>query len=1280
MALFKKKIKPGEHEVQKEGPEEVIHINYESYPRIPTIEDDPLVMSSVIEKLSQSPSVSRIVFHQKKKYEYNYNQTQMLVEIAQIYNHYIKQKSLLTQAALEVFGPIPEAASRIRNLQNIILNLLRTDPIGAFVETKRLLREEKINQSKISSEEYKSQLQPYISILTDIYSLLLNTKLLANAVDFVDGYSIGSREVYKKLFQPTITPDFMYTRLASTPPLDAEQIDAYKLEKNSYVQIFNTKDTIKPLYHIIPPEFQISEDKYELLELARKVLSEHQPKAEEFIDPEKMRTTFFNIGKDLLTELAQNKRVNLDYGEVEELAHILVKYTVGFGLIESLLQDPDVQDIAINSPAGTTPIFLVHSKYDECITNIIPSPEDVESWSSKFRLISARPLDEANPVLDTELNIPGARARVAIISRPLNPTGTAFSIRRHRDDPWTLPLFVKNGMINDLAAGLLSFIIDGARTILIAGTRGSGKTSLIGSVLVEIMRKFRVLVIEDSVTGDSEILIRKAGKVERTTIANIIDQNIDNYGSWYDLADAEIIGNYENFEILSMDKSGKIKWTKPNKLIRHKVSKPIYKVTTKTGKIIRVTGDHSLFGLKKDAEIGEIKVNELKIQDFIATSRKIPENVLELKEINILDFSEKFSRGYLFGECIKSFLEKNKKEIHQLGKEYKHDKSLINKWIRKGIIPIKIINDLKCLGYNLNELKEASFKVGSNANAMPLRIKIDKDLLLIIGLWLSDGCYDKSSVLFSVPEEKNREIIYNFAKKINSKVKMHSDGITLMLNSSTFKQVMLNVLDIKGNAYTKRIPNWVFNLSKEQISPILKGIYSGDGYVSDKEIVMGLSSRKLLEDIQNLLLNFGIILRIGKFKQKDKTYPSSISSMKFIKLFKDNIGFLPNYKSNSLINLCLKINTHDNKDVIPLSMDDKLTMKKITHKFNTADYITRNNNVGREKMGKILQQIQIKNLLAENIQKLVESDLYWDQIRSIEIDDCKDVYVYDLSVPENESFLVGGIVAHNTREIPVDALSALGYDIQPMKVRSALLKSGAEMSADEGIRTSLRMGDSALIIGEVRSLEALALYEAMRTGALANVVAGTIHGDSPYGVFDRVVNDLKVPKTSFKATDIIVVANPVKTADGLHRKRRVTQITEVRKDWVEDPLREAGFIDLMIYDSKLDCLVPTDELINGDSEIIKSIASQIKEWAGNWDAVWSNIELRAKMKKTLVEYSDYYKVPDLIESKDVIQLNDEFHRISDQVTQDLGHLDSKIIFEKWEKYLKNYIGVNYKKL
>jgi hypothetical protein len=219
----------------------------------------------------------------------------------------------------------------------------------------------------------------------------------------------------------------------------------------------------------------------------------------------------------------------------------------------------------------------------------------------------------------------------------------------------------------------------------------------------------------------------------------------------------------------------------------------------------------------------------------------------------------------------------------------------------------------------------------------------------------------------------------------------------------------------------------------------------------------------------------------------------------------------------------------------------------------------------------------------------------------------------------------------------------------------------------------LRLGDSALIVGEVRSTEARALYEAMRVGALANVVAGTIHGDSPYGVFDRVVNDLNVPRTSFKATDIIIVANPVRSADGLHKYRRITQITEVRKEWEDDPVREGGFVDLMKYNAQTDQLEPTDALLNGDSDIIKAIAGSVKEWAGNWEAVWANILLRARIKEQIMKSAKSENDSDLLEAPFVIQANDTFHQISERVKERTETLDTEEIFFEWNEWLSRQL-------
>ncbi|MBI4140080.1 type II/IV secretion system ATPase subunit [Candidatus Woesearchaeota archaeon] len=744
----------GEYEVVREGEEATVRILCDECPFFPSLEDDPQVFSMIMKVLLEVGPVSRLILVQKRDYEYTYEQTQLLVQLARkvkdIMGMRIGSGLISSQEAMRYLS------QRYSMLQNIIQQGLKSDPIGAFLDLQSLIESD---ESFLSSGivQGKHYVERFLDTLKLLQHELLQLQLIQQSLPHLKGLMVGDRSIYRRLFSPIIRPDFMFTKLMASYPVEGEELETYTFNGNE-VTIFKSPSSVQYLYHVIPPEFTLTEDRYELLDSARKILAEHQPKKSEFVDPKRIRDVFWNVSMDLLDELASYKGIQLRLKEKEQLANILVRYTVGFGLIEVLLEDDKIQDISVNSPMGKTPIFIVHQDYGDCTTNIIPTLPESESWASKLRLISGRPLDEANPILDTELELPNARARVAAVNAPLNPSGLAYSFRRHRDKPWTLELFIKNGMMNSLGAGLLSFLIDGARTMLIAGTRSSGKSSLLGSLMVEIMRRIRIIVIED------------------------------------------------------------------------------------------------------------------------------------------------------------------------------------------------------------------------------------------------------------------------------------------------------------------------------------------------------------------------------------------------------------------------------------------------------------------------------------------------------------------------------------TLELPSSSLKDLGYNIQSLKVASALTKGTTEVSADEGIRTTLRLGDSSLIVGEVRSVEAIALYEAMRVGALANTVAGTIHGDSPYGVFDRVVNDLRVPRTSFKATDIIVVANPIRSPDGLHRWRRITRITEVRKHWEDDPVAEGGFVDLMKYNAETDTLEPTQELINGDSEMIKAIGANVKEWAGNWDAIWENILLRAKIKDTIVKTSKRVGDPKILEAEFVIKSNDAHHNISERVRDEDGYLNTDRIFSEWSDWLERELN------
>jgi len=741
-------------EVEREEGEDVLYVNYLHAEYIPSISNNPEVMAKVIDALIDNSNIARIVFVQQRNYSHNFEQTNLLMEIARLYTFLVKQDELLSAAKLQFFGNVPEIYGEL----SYLLNLLKRDPIGCYIELKNRVKSLRfdLERGEVSN---KGNLISYIRLLERVQSMLESTKLIQALINVIGDFGFGNREVYQEIFRPDILPNFTFTRLMSQLPSNAKFVDQYELgeEDKVVVTILKKENDSKYIYHLMPPEYSLTEEHHLLLNLARNVLTEHRPKAEEFTDPDRTREVFFNISKDLLQELARTKSIGLSNRELNRLARILVRYTIGFGLIEVLLMDNKLQDIVLNAPIGQNYIFVRHSEYDECVTNIIPSYEDADSWAAKLRLQSGRALDEANPILDTDLTFKNTRARIAAITRPLSPHGLAYAFRRHRDDPWTLPLFIKNKMINSFGAGLLSFLIAGGRTMLIAGTRSSGKTSLLGSLMLEIMPKNRIIVVED------------------------------------------------------------------------------------------------------------------------------------------------------------------------------------------------------------------------------------------------------------------------------------------------------------------------------------------------------------------------------------------------------------------------------------------------------------------------------------------------------------------------------------TMELAVDAMRKIGYDILRMKVRSALVKGNNEVEASEGIRASLRLGDSALIVGEVRSDEAKALYEAMRVGALANVVAGTIHGDSPYGVFDRVVNDLNVPTTSFKASDIIVVANPVKSADGLHSQRRVVSVTEVRKQWTKDPGLEKGFVDLLLYNVEKDELEPTQELMNGESEIIKSIAGNVKGWAGNWDAVFDNIILRGKVKQEIVEIAEKLNKPELLEAKFNALSNGVFNRISEEIRLEKGLPLEEYVLPKWKEWLHKEI-------
>ena len=96
--------------------------------------------------------------------------------------------------------------------------------------------------------------------------------------------------------------------------------------------------------------------------------------------------------------------------------------------------------------------------------------------------------------------------------------------------------------------------------------------------------------------------------------------------------------------------------------------------------------------------------------------------------------------------------------------------------------------------------------------------------------------------------------------------------------------------------------------------------------------------------------------------------------------------------------------------------------------------------------------------------------------------------------------------------------------------------------AEEALRVSLRLGESAIILGEVRGEEARTLYQSMRTGRAGSSIMGTIHGDSARSVYERVVHDMQIPPEAFSATDIVLTMGTKKPKGSTRQYRRLNEI------------------------------------------------------------------------------------------------------------------------------------------
>jgi archaeal flagellar protein FlaI len=278
----------------------------------------------------------------------------------------------------------------------------------------------------------------------------------------------------------------------STPvPKGLKVIDKYPLyEPFSHVVIVQNPKT---------GEFKYILDELQLDPLERGVynrileilLAEIESPKEEILDPRK----FF---AEEAKKIVDKYRISL--GWLPDVSWYKILYhaerdLVGFGKIDPLMRDPNIEDISCDGVKKN--VYIWHRKFESIETNLqLENDEILDNMVVKLVHMSGKHVSSAFPIVDASL--PGKHRLAVAYRREITPFGTAFTIRKFRDDPYSIIDLINIGTFTEEMAAYFWVCLDHHTSIMVLGGTAAGKTTALNALGCLIKPGSKIITIEET--------------------------------------------------------------------------------------------------------------------------------------------------------------------------------------------------------------------------------------------------------------------------------------------------------------------------------------------------------------------------------------------------------------------------------------------------------------------------------------------------------------------------------------------------------------------------------------------------------------------------------------------------------------------------------------------------------------------------------------------------------------------------------------------------------------
>lgn len=185
----------------------------------------------------------------------------------------------------------------------------------------------------------------------------------------------------------------------------------------------------------------------------------------------------------------------LPSSEIDAIRYYLERNFAGLGHIEPLIQDPNIEDVSCDGYGS--PLYVWHRKYESLPTNIVFTDKStLDDYVVMLVHRAGKHISAAFPLADAMLE--DQHRLAATYREEISPSGSTFTIRKFRSEPFSIIDQIMMGTISAELAAYLWFLIDNKLSLMIIGGTGAGKTSLLNSLCNFIRPTFKVVTAEET--------------------------------------------------------------------------------------------------------------------------------------------------------------------------------------------------------------------------------------------------------------------------------------------------------------------------------------------------------------------------------------------------------------------------------------------------------------------------------------------------------------------------------------------------------------------------------------------------------------------------------------------------------------------------------------------------------------------------------------------------------------------------------------------------------------